>query len=340
MEKISIIIPVYNTEKYLSKCLDSIIFQTYNNLEIILVDDGSPDNCGNICDEYAKKDERVKVIHRKNGGVSSARNEGLRNATGEYISFIDSDDWIELDMYESMIKKIKEKNVDAVRCSYTREYKEKQEIVEHLYKEDIIIDLVIDRVKFLESLISGKIHAYLPLLLIKKGSIPKNLRFNTSVAMREDLIWLVELSCIWNSIYIYNKEFYHYYQNTTSATNNEDFKIRNMKNMLLVSKEIESILKKYEFLTLALKEMIAFNFFIRISSELFEVVNIKRDKVFLKNFIEEKDYKAILENVNKKNLSILRRIFFYLCQIKNINLIFYYCLIREKIRIGKLIKGD
>ena len=93
-EKISIIIPVYNVEKYIDKCIDSIVNQTYQNLEIILVDDGSPDNCPKMCDEWAKKDDRIKVIHKANGGVSSARNVGIEQAQVEYICFVDSDDYI------------------------------------------------------------------------------------------------------------------------------------------------------------------------------------------------------------------------------------------------------
>ena len=100
---ISIIVPVYKVEPYLRKCVESIINQTYTNLEIILVDDGSPDNCGTICDEYALKDSRIKVIHKENGGLSDARNAGLDIATGDYIGFVDSDDWIEPQMYGKLL---------------------------------------------------------------------------------------------------------------------------------------------------------------------------------------------------------------------------------------------
>lgn len=93
-QKISVIVPVYNVEKYLSRCIDSIISQTFSDFELILVDDGSTDSSGKICDEYGKKDGRVKVIHKRNGGLSSARNCGLENAKGNYICFVDSDDWI------------------------------------------------------------------------------------------------------------------------------------------------------------------------------------------------------------------------------------------------------
>jgi glycosyltransferase involved in cell wall biosynthesis len=113
MDKISIIIPVYNVEPYIRKCLDSVINQTHRNLEILLINDGSTDNSEDICEEYAGKDGRIKVFHKENGGVSSARNVGLRNFTGEYVGFIDPDDWAEPEMFEVLYNLIKEKNVSV-----------------------------------------------------------------------------------------------------------------------------------------------------------------------------------------------------------------------------------
>lgn len=120
--KISVIVPVYKVETYLRKCLDSVVNQTYRNLEIILVDDGSPDNCGAVCDEYAAKDGRIQVIHKENGGVSSARNAGLAVATGDWLGWVDSDDWIELDMYEYMLKSALEQDADIVVCGRIERY--------------------------------------------------------------------------------------------------------------------------------------------------------------------------------------------------------------------------
>lgn len=104
---ISVVIPVYNVEKYIRQCLDSVIGQTYRKLEIILIDDGSPDNCGKICDEYAQRDARIKVVHKKNGGLSAARNDGICMAKGEWITFADSDDWLDIDSYESVFEAMK-----------------------------------------------------------------------------------------------------------------------------------------------------------------------------------------------------------------------------------------
>ncbi len=117
---ISVIVPVFGVEAYLIKCLDSIIHQSYSNLEIILVDDGSTDSCPQICDEYANKDSRVRVIHKEHGGLSSARNVGLDVARGDYIAFVDSDDWLELDMYEQMMTAAIENQADLVTCDVNK----------------------------------------------------------------------------------------------------------------------------------------------------------------------------------------------------------------------------
>ena len=114
MKKISVIVPIYNSEKYLHRCINSIISQTYKNLEIILVDDGSTDNSGMICDQLATQDERIRVFHKKNGGLSSARNLGIEVASGDYIAFVDSDDWLADDIYEYCIDLAEKNNCDVI----------------------------------------------------------------------------------------------------------------------------------------------------------------------------------------------------------------------------------
>lgn len=113
---LSVIVPVYKVEPYLHRGIDSIRNQTYKNLQIILVDDGSPDNCGKICDEYAELDARIIVVHQKNRGLSGARNTGLRYAKGEYVAFVDSDDWIGSDMYRTLVGVMEAYNLDMARC--------------------------------------------------------------------------------------------------------------------------------------------------------------------------------------------------------------------------------
>lgn len=130
--EISIIVPIYKVpEKFLRKCIESIINQTFTNIEIILIDDGSPDNCGKICDEYAQRDSRVMVIHQKNKGLSGARNIGYRNAKGKWITFVDGDDWIENDMCEILYKYVKP-NIDIICCGVIKDYGKKK----YYYKYD------------------------------------------------------------------------------------------------------------------------------------------------------------------------------------------------------------
>ena len=120
---ISVIIPVYNVAAYLSACIESILSQNYSALEIILIDDGSTDESGEICDEYAKRDSRINVIHQTNAGAAAAKNTGLKAATGTYLSFVDSDDFLESDAYSHMIRIIQEQNADIVQCSYRDVFK-------------------------------------------------------------------------------------------------------------------------------------------------------------------------------------------------------------------------
>ena len=122
---VSVVVPVYGVEQYLSQCIESIINQTYRDIEIILVDDGSPDNCDIICDEYAKKDKRIKVFHKKNGGLSDARNFGIARASGEYIGFVDADDWIEPKMYELLVNSAIDNKADIVYCGTYLEYSQR-----------------------------------------------------------------------------------------------------------------------------------------------------------------------------------------------------------------------
>ena len=126
MPKISIIVPVYKAEAYLRRCVDSLLAQTFKDFEILLVDDGSPDRSGEICDEYARKDSRVRVFHKENGGVSSARQCGLDNACGEYTIHADPDDWVEPDMLEALYQKAKSEDADMVICDFYIEQNERQ----------------------------------------------------------------------------------------------------------------------------------------------------------------------------------------------------------------------
>lgn len=133
MATVSIVVPVYKVEPYLKRCIDSILVQTYTDFDLILVDDGSPDNCGKICDEYAQKDSRIHVIHRENGGLSAARNSGIdwsfENSDSEWIMFVDSDDWIYQHALEYMLAICEKENVKTIVCEYTKEKQENEQIL-------------------------------------------------------------------------------------------------------------------------------------------------------------------------------------------------------------------
>ena len=146
---ITVIVPVYKTRKYVERCVESIRNQTYTNLEIILVDDGSPDDCGLVCDNFSKKDSRIKVIHKENGGLSSARNAGLDIMSGEYVGFVDSDDWIERDMYEILYERMINECADISCCGIKTCDDEK---IIGYYCKDLQINFTLERIQALKEL--------------------------------------------------------------------------------------------------------------------------------------------------------------------------------------------
>lgn len=152
---ISIIVPIYNVELYLHRCIDSILNQTYENLEILLIDDGSKDGCGLICDQYAKNDSRIKVFHIDNQGLSAARNLGFKMSNGQYIGYVDSDDWIEPDMYEKLLGRIEETKADVSVCGFWYE-SEKGDVNKRTYSTD----RVYNDTEALEALLVGELHNY------------------------------------------------------------------------------------------------------------------------------------------------------------------------------------
>ncbi len=139
MSRISIIVPVYKVEAYLDACVESLAGQTYRDLEIILVDDGSPDNCGRMCDEWAAKDSRIRVIHQENGGLSAARNSGIKEASGDFISLVDSDDWISPEMMETMLGILDKTGADIAVCGWVNEYENEEREADEVLPGDHIL---------------------------------------------------------------------------------------------------------------------------------------------------------------------------------------------------------
>lgn len=197
---ISIIVPVYNAEKYLHRCIDSILAQSYTDFELLLIDDGSPDNSGAICDEYASKDTRIRVFHKKNGGVSSARNVGLDNAKGDWVTFIDSDDWIETDYLMKMAVFL---DVDMVVCSV------------NLTNGCLLVmeDIVCTPVTFLENYIDSPMVRAPWGALLNRNLINENkIRFDSQIRYGEDLIFNMQYLLCVSTIKLLSFIGYNYYQ--------------------------------------------------------------------------------------------------------------------------------
>lgn len=216
--QISVIVPVYKVEEYLPRCIDSILNQTYSDFELLLINDGSPDNSGKICDEYAQKDPRIRVFHKKNEGVSSARNIGLKYAKGEWIYFADSDDEVNKDGLLILINKVKEYHADFIMGSFEK-YDEQGNL---LYKNTQNLEKLMTRnraIKAMFNTIKGEYQGYLWNKIFKKKIINQyNLHFNTQIYFNEDRLFCIEYICkCSNKIYYLSDSIYKYYTRSSSA---------------------------------------------------------------------------------------------------------------------------
>ena len=229
MLKISIIVPVYNVEKYLSRCVDSILNQTFTDFECILVDDGSPDNCGKICDEYAKKDKRIRVIHKENGGLSDARNAGIDIAQGEYIGFVDSDDWIHPQMYEILYNGIIENNVKISAC------KLEEEIEAGQFKR--IYNPCFNVYNGLDFLVSNYFIAVSPPTKLYHKSLFDNIRYPVG-RLHEDAFVVYKLFFKADNIAFTDNALYEYFRNSDGITHSE-FSLKRLDVLDAVEEQCE-----------------------------------------------------------------------------------------------------
>lgn len=213
--KLTVIVPVYKTEPYLRRCIDSILGQTLTDFELILVDDGSPDNCPTICDEYAKADERVRVIHKENGGLALVRKVGVSLANGEYIAFVNSDDWIEPEMYEILYRIAEDNACDMVICDWTHHYLETHTTAvytqSHTIKENHLYDSGEIQEHLLSKVLLEELHGYTWNKLYR-SSILKQCNLDRTVGLQNSQDWV--LNCeyfkkIHRMMYI-NKCLYNY----------------------------------------------------------------------------------------------------------------------------------
>ena len=283
--KISIIVPVYKVEPYIHKCVDSILNQTFKDFELILVDDGSPDNCGKICDEYAQKDNRVKVIHKENGGQATARNAALDIARGEYIGFVDSDDYIEKDMYEKLYRCSNSNNAD-ISIIGVKEVSELGNILYEYIPKSINLSEILKRA-----------HAWNK--LFKKKLFFENNLFFIENKYYEDLELIPKLFIKANKVCSINDIAYIYLQREGSTTRKRDEKIL---DMLWAYKEIKKFLL-YE----GIFENYENEFMISISYFKIFFINILREsptRFILKNYIYIVNSFNELDDLNKFDIVI------------------------------------
>jgi glycosyltransferase involved in cell wall biosynthesis len=294
MKEISVIVPVYNVEKYLEKCIDSILSQTFKDFEVILVDDGSKDRCGIICDKYESLDNRVKVIHKTNGGLSSARNSGLEIASGEYVVFVDSDDWIDKNMYQELYNEAKKHNADIVQCKFI---KAKDENVS-IYNNESNEAEVIRNLEALCNLYNEKCIE----TVVTWNKLYRRYLFNDIVfpngKIHEDQFTTYKLLYKANKVVLVDKEFY-YYRQTPNSIMNSDFNMSRLDFLEALDQRLEFFKKiNNEFLY---KQTI--KTYVNVLKEYyFKCQNSKNEEQILK-IIREKYKKKFIECINNNEVS-------------------------------------
>ena len=324
---ISVIVPVYNVEEYIEKCLDSIINQTYKNLQIIIVDDGSPDNSGKICDEYAKKDNRITVLHKENGGVSFARNIGLQNATGNWVTFVDSDDWIENDYIEQLLKIAKQDNADVVLCGYNRVNNTAGQEINATGGKDTF-----SQFEYLIKTLNPQTgFGFCHMKLIKKDCI-QNLRFDENLVVGEDALFNMQLSKNIKKAVFYKKALYNYRNNSNSVVKRYDDNY--------AKKYLESMKKCQEYITSNYTDSkIKQNYYNYVSYHVmlvavnycFHPENKNKNKIkLLKEICNYDIFKQGILNSNFENISLTRKVTLFTLKHKLYFLTGLICQIRQR----------
>lgn len=319
-ELISIIIPVYNSEKYIERCIESVINQTYKNIEVVVVNDGSRDKSESIIREYLKKDKRIKLINQKNSGVSSARNNGIINAKGKYLTFIDSDDYYELDAIERLYDIMKNSEYDLVRGNY------------RIVKNDTAIETgnvnpenIEDYYELYNKIFDNTIPSYTVLLLIKRDFIiDNNIDFDEEIAMMEDTIFYIKIFSKHPKAYFDSYITYNYEYNENSASKSSKFYKRNLYNVLDVNIKIKEILKKDENYNEKKLNTLHYN---TISNYLYELYFIEKAFEWKKIYNDITSNEKFLNIENKFNY--MRKMHFLITEIllkyrKESLLIFFY----------------
>lgn len=302
-KKVSVILPVYNTEPYLDRCIESILTQTFADFELIIVDDGSTDGSGKICDYYATRDERVRVLHEVNSGVSAARNIGLKHMTGDWVTFVDSDDWLEPSALQIMKESLELNGVDCVRTTHfidtqTSQKKVRLNIPEGIYKGERLAYLM-------EVFAAGKEQCYTPLLMIRSGML-ESITFNEGLHVMEDKCFYVEVLMKVNGLLLLDHPTYHYFRNINSATQSYGRRRVNIISIVKAHQQIIKVLRKGDRLTRSLHETLSTNHTFLTTSLLYSFYKENRSESknvysFLDELARYSDYVSMVKASNIKN---------------------------------------
>lgn len=299
MKKVSIVIPVYNTEKYIEKCVNSVLAQSYQEIEIILVDDGSTDTSPKICDRLANNNEVIKVIHTNNQGVACARNVGIESSSGEYTQFVDSDDYIDSDMTEYLVKNFEKEDVDIVLCGYKREYQEKSERVTPEKYVGTVLGL--DEMLgywLLDPIVGSPCNK----LFLKEIIDSKNIRFHEGMNYAEDYCFCMDYMRYVNRISILSDAKYHYRDTPHSLTKGNTVDAERlwhdqMQAFLSLVKIIDGVEMKREGST-ALKQLYSYictlNLYKRIRCD-----GIIASYKWIKNNISKGEFSEFIKSTNQ-----------------------------------------
>lgn len=288
-EKISVIVPIYNVETYLKKCIESIINQTYRNMEIILVDDGSIDKSSEICDEYSKQDNRVIVIHKQNGGLSDARNTGIETSTGELLAFVDGDDWIDSNMISCLYNNIISYNADISECQY-----EKTSNEQHTIKnEEQIITISTPKEALNNILETNNINNVVTWNKLYRKELFQNVRFPKN-KIHEDEFTTYKLIYKANKIISTNSKLYYYRQRENSIIS-EKFNVNRLDVIEAYDEKVEFYKKNQKEL---LEKLLAKFLYILI----YDYYKAKKNK-FNKEIIKtiKNKYRMVYRNYKKEN---------------------------------------
>lgn len=302
--KVSIVVPVYNSEKTLVKCLNSILNQTYKNIEVLCINDGSIDSSLKILNEYQKKDKRIIILNQKqNRGVSYTKNHGIKKASGDYICFVDSDDYIDNKMIEKMYLFSIENKLDIIKCNYTNYIDNKKYNVSLSYKNKTILSDNKSKNEFIDKLISGEIPGYLQLIMIRSDIIKNNnIYINKNLNFLEDLLFYMELIRNSNRIGILNESLYNYINNKNGLTfslNTKKIESR-INGIVCCNNEI----KKMNILNKNQEKILDTRSVYMLIHSFMELYIIKNKNI--KNYIN--DNIKIFENANEQELDKFSRL--------------------------------